>query len=215
MAKIRARKTKEASEAGKRGKFKQVLVPSPYGHGFDKVARLVDTIDCLYRRKQISQRQRDAALRYRLAFETQAGSIKSSLATEGFYSPAPPGPRTPSSPLLAAAENLREAKKVLGLIDHTVVELIAGKGYSIEKASLQICERGEKGRVSDTDVRAVGRRLRDGLEVLALRWFGPDRKRQHGAWTPDWARPEVITRWGEVETAKAITGKGTPPPPGM
>ncbi len=205
MPKRKPRKAKpDAPKPEKAGRenLKTERVASPWNNGFDRIQRVVDTITVMHRRKQLDQRQHDAAQRYRFAFEACHGAVRSSLNVDNF-TPGAPGSRTPSSPLLMAAEILNETRRLLGAIDGLVVEMVAGQGCSIEEATARMCGRDKDGRCREGDLRTIGSRLREALNLLAYRWFGPDRRAKHDAFVPEWGRPGVLTRWGEVERAKA------------
>jgi hypothetical protein len=69
---------------------------------------------------------------------------------------------------LLAADTLAEAARMLGATDAAIVEMVAGRGSSIEEAARRFA--GAKEKLSDRDTEYVGRRLRDALRTLAATW---------------------------------------------
>ena len=176
---------------------------------FDKVKRVVSTLDAMLGRGQINTHQFNAARRYNEAFETNHGGIKSALDVSNMGGRAP-GSRSTTPDQIWAAGILDEAAKELGRIDGFVVRLIAGEGRSIDDATAVMCGRSQDGRCKAADLRAIGKRLRDALTLLAMKWFGPDKMRRHGAFVPGWARTVITTPDGisEIEMAPNATHVG-------
>jgi len=83
--------------------------------------------------------------------------------TAGTPSGTPPMPGA-----LLAADTLAEAAGMLGATDAAIVEMVAGRGSSIEEAARRFA--GAKEKLSDRDTEYVGRRLRDALRTLVQRW---------------------------------------------
>ena len=82
------------------------------------------------------------------------------------------GSITVSEQSLYAAETMREAELILGVIDGRVVKMIVGEGRSIEETAAIFYGVVEKnGRPSARDVNKIGTRLRESLAALADRWF--------------------------------------------
>lgn len=154
--------------AAERRKVEQVRLPE----GGALTSRYIDTIDVMFKRKQLDGRQHWAAGVYQRAFDRVNGGAPGSLsrALSGGVGSAP-GSRMPGDAVMEAAQRLAEAARVLGLIDGRVVALIVGQGHTIEEAAAVMAGRGAKPSTRDTE--HVGRRLRDGLTALADAWGFP------------------------------------------
>lgn len=149
-------------------------VVSPYEHDkvehlTEQVVRVLDPIEVLYKRGKIKQPQRDAAIKYRGAYERQNGSLTGTLdpdKTGGGGS----GSRTPHSGVLAACDLVAEAHAVLGVVVAPVVRYIAGHGLTIEQCATVIYgptdKRGDlyRNRIIIADM------LKQGLTALAVQW---------------------------------------------
>lgn len=139
-------------------------IASPYGTGFDKVERVVDTITAMHRRRQLDDREAQAANRYRDAHQLVGGGLTGTLDPSKSFG-STPGGKIPSSDQLWAAETLSEASRWLGRIDGFVVRAICGEGLSVTSAAKLLY-----GRTSRRTCEQVGCRLREGLAVMADGW---------------------------------------------
>lgn len=158
----------------------------------DKVQRVFYTLELMKNRKQITRPQFDAAERYRDAYETCHGGIKSSLDTSNMGGSAP-GSRSITPNQMWAADVLNDAAKTLGVIHGYMVRLVAGEGQSFEDVTAAIYGRGPDGKCNASHLRKVGGDIQDALTLLALHWFGEDKMRRHGAFIPGWAGSMVPT----------------------
>lgn len=129
-----------------------------------QVERVVDTIDGLFKRNQITIRQYDAAVMYRGAWEAVWSEMRCALDQSVLGGGS--GHSSPSEAQLAGRGKLKEARKVLGLVDAWLVELVAGHGHSMAEAAVKLFREASRSRVEYT-----GRRLRDALTVLSDQWF--------------------------------------------
>lgn len=146
----------------------KVNVASPYSHGIDRVDRVIDTVDALYRRKQIDRRQKEAADVYRDAFDAVGGgSIGGAMDFDKVRSGGSAG-GSPTPAALIAAETLRHASAALGELDSMIMQLVVGVGHSVEHVAGIVLG---KATLSARDQEHVGRRLREALTLLANKWF--------------------------------------------
>lgn len=197
--KIKAKRKPASSSSKKRDvPISTEIVASPWNNGFDKITRVVDTLEAMRRRGQISEKQYIAATRYREAFETCHGSIRSALNDSGSIRGAP-GSKSLTPQQMNAAEDLSTADHLLGKTDGFVVAMVAGRGESIEATTAHLYGRKEDGRCREDDLRATGKRLRDSLTILAFKWFGADRRNEHQPMMADTAKLQAIVRDGVVE----------------
>lgn len=164
-------------------------VHSPYSHGLDRVERIVDTVDALFRRRQIDQNQMRAAGTYRDAFDALTASIGGSLDLDRIRGGGSPG-APPAPAALLAADVLAEARRLLGKMDHDIVELVCGRGYNIEQTAERVLSAsGLKKSLSERDVDHIGRRLREALLALAEEWFPVSRRSSIRGHIEDGAKP--------------------------
>lgn len=138
------------------------------------VERRVDTVDMLYRRRQIDARQRQAADMFKNAHDAMIAGIpcaldQSRVGGGSAHSPAP------GETALWGAETMAEASRVLGLLDGAILHMVLGNGMTIEEAAARIHGADARGRAGERDAKHVGRRLREALTMLADEWY-PVRK---------------------------------------
>lgn len=161
------RKAKAQTAADKRVTERQII--NDEEGRLRQVDRHVDTIDMLYRRRQIDGRQRQAACEYRDVAERCGGGIPcpldASRVRSGGHIPSP------TEAQLVAAQTLAEASRILGHLDNQLVLCVACHGMGIEEAAGQVLGRSRDGRVSRDDALHAGRRLRTALTVLADFWW--------------------------------------------
>jgi hypothetical protein len=185
-------KDREREAKGRRGikhrETASVTVESPYGglHLPDRVERIVSTVDHLYRRGQIDGDAKAAADRYRWAFEMCPGEIRCALDQSVGGGGGSEG-RSPSERQLQAAEWLKEADRLLGVLDGRVLRMVCGEGASMEDVAQVIFRVPESRRPRRRDREMIGSRLVLSLTALAEHWWKP---KQHirGARTDD-SRP--------------------------
>jgi hypothetical protein len=164
----RSKKTQQPLPPGRR-KTQAVYVPSPTVPGHrERVQRVADTIDTMFARKQLTERQNRAAEIYRGAWATIGSSVGGSMDFDRVR-----GGGLPGQPLamryMDAAAILSDAKLKLYTRDHEVLELVARDGHSQAEAADML----HGGKATRAEREDVGRRLKDGLNELADRWLGP------------------------------------------
>lgn len=166
MALAKKRKVEQPRTAAGSRKIVRTTVASPYNHGIDRPERVMDTIEVMFRRRMIDGRQKEAADKYRGAFDALTQSMGGSMDMEKARGGGTPGaPPCPAS--LVAADIIDEAAKELGPADHTIVEMVCGSGYSVEETAAATLD---KAGLSERDHEYTGRRLRDALTRLANMW---------------------------------------------
>lgn len=156
-----------------------------------------DTLDLLYRRRQIDGRQQHAGLAYRQWWNECGGSMPCTL-DQSRARGGTPGSSSPTMTQLLAAERLRQASVRLGRRDERVVYLVVVEGHTIEDVAAM--HFGNGGKAKATDVRHTGQRLRLALEDLADVWL-PTR-RGNGEIRGSDARDEQTVQPGVVEPAR-------------
>jgi hypothetical protein len=149
---------------------------------------VIDTIDVMFKRRQLDNRQKRAADSYRVAFDalTQIEGVLDMDRGSGSGSPgAPPLPAA-----MAAAATLGEANTALAAMDGAIVELIVGRGYSIEQSATAILGgHSGKSQLSERDTEYVGKRLRDALTTLARLWHPVSDRASIRSYIEDGAKP--------------------------
>lgn len=128
--------------------------------------RVVDTVELLYRRKQIDADQRQAAHIYLDAFEACQGGIPCPLAERVRGGGIP----SPTEAQMLAARRLAEALAVLGRLDDRLVAAVVCEGRSIEETAGRLLGVTASGRPIRADAEHVGKRLRLALTALAEAW---------------------------------------------
>ena len=149
-------------------------VEGAYGHGADRVERVVDPVASMAARRQLSPRELGAAQRYRKAFDAIRASVKGTLDPDRLGGTEASG-RTPSAHLLEAAQDLKQVSDILGVVLRVVVEEIVGLGRTIEETADTMCGEGRR-KATQRDRDFIGRSLREALKALADRWY-PSRSR--------------------------------------
>lgn len=155
----------------------------------DRVERVINSIDDMLKRRQITARQKLAADRYRWAFETCPGSIRSALDMSGAGGAA--SHAGPNSAQARAVAILIDAERWLGLRDGQVVRLVCGEGRTLKETAATFYAKA-----SERDQSAIGVRLREGLTTLADRWFPEQRQFRSERFGP---RSEITT--GTIDEA--------------
>jgi hypothetical protein len=90
----------------------KATVHSPYGHGIDRPERVIDTIDAMYRRRQIDAPQKRAAETYwRPARATPSNRLPRSWRTS---------PSSASATWITTGDGLRDALSELAELWHPV-----------------------------------------------------------------------------------------------
>jgi len=164
--KIKKKKKKPGGIALGGGRLGRIVkVANAYGHGTDDQLVVQDTIGNLKNRHHIGEAQYAAAIRYQQAFEATVAlsSVLDPLKSGGSGF----GPRSKSEGVLIAAQTLNQARLWLGVMTNFIVEQVVGKGYSIEEVAGMV-----KKRPTRRDIDKTGADLRDGLTVLAAKWWG-------------------------------------------
>lgn len=143
----------------------RVRVASPYGHGIDRVDRVVDTLAVMTKRRQLTEPQYHAGLRYRSCYEIiygQLGGASDFDRARGRGLPGSPPPLT----YMQASETVSLVKQVLYPRDYAVVHRVCVEGLTIEECAERLF--GSTDRAAREE---AGRHLREGLRELAERWY--------------------------------------------
>ncbi len=192
---------KKPKATGRRTRTEKV--ESPFGNGFDKVDRVVDTITAMHRRGQLSDRQAEAAGRYRDAHDLCAGGLTGTLDPGKTFGGSFTG-REPAGGRLWAAGVMTDAGRILGRASGKAVRAVVGEGLSLTEAAKRIY-----GRASRASCDKVSTHLNDGLNELAEAWSLRGRRRKRGTWR---ASDAVLVDAGNTEIqrggAYVSAGKG-------
>jgi hypothetical protein len=198
----RSQKTQRPRPQSARPRSQSVYIPSVTVPGHvDRVERVVDTIDSMFSRKQLTERQHHAAEIYRGAWATIGSSVGGSMDFDRVR-----GGGLPGQPLamryMDAAERLSDAKLKLYTRDREVLELIARDGHS-QQHTADILHGGNATRAERED---VGRHLRSGLDELADRWLGPLYRKESGRITSqrDFDQTEFEVKTGELQRTGGV-----------
>lgn len=158
--KVRAKKVRTAADA-------RVKETTPDPETRVGVERFVDTVEMLYRRRQIDARQYQAAETYREAMEKVESGIPCTLDTSRVRGGGIA--TSPTEAQLWAAALLGEAERILGKIDGRIVSLVVS-GSGLREVAVKMF--GLNGaQVTEPDWKHAGRRLREALTVLADTWW--------------------------------------------
>jgi soluble cytochrome b562 len=208
-ARIIAAAKKQAKQRPKKrkGRLYRSKAENPYGNGFDRVGRVVDTISAMTRRGQLSERQARAAQRYRDAFDTITASLRGTLGKDGVMAGNGTG-KTPSRPEMEAAADLNAAADLLGVLMRVILEEVVGIGRTIEDTASVLCAHGRRANRADRDF--IGRSLREALDIMADKWWPQGRRNKGGvgglgylSFMADGARPHD-TGAGTFERGRVI-----------
>lgn len=152
----------------RRAEVEQVRVLDSHGV-FSAPRRIVDTVDLMYRRGQIDNRQRAAAAIYLEAAERIGSGMGSSLDDERVRASGSPGRGSPTDAEMMAARRLAEAARLLGKIDGAIVATVVGQGLEVRETAARLFGRGT-GSSTRRMADHVGLRLRLALDMLADQW---------------------------------------------
>lgn len=168
----------------------KVAHPTLDGH-IEIVHRVVDTIEGMRKRKQLSEREYQAADYYRTCWETIHSSIGGAMDYDRARGGSLPG-QPPAPHYMLASEVCSEVRRVLYPQDFAVVHRVCALGMTVEQAAANLYQQTPT-RAQKED---CGRRLREGLGQLAERWFPEHRGRGNNM------RSQVMEKAGvtEVET---------------
>ena len=144
-------------------------VASPYGHGVDVVQRVTDPLDVMTKRRQLTQRQYHAGIRYRHCYDVIYGQLGGSM---DFDRPRGGGGQGTPPPVayMEASETISLVKRVLYPKDYAIVHRVCAEGLSIQE-----CARTLYGGSGRAETEQAGRRLQEGLRELADRWYPEER----------------------------------------
>ncbi|SRR5260221_499138 len=172
----RSRKTQRHRPLSARPRTQAVYVPHPTVPGHrERVHRVVDTIDAMFSRKQLTERQHRTAEIYRGAWATIGSSVGGSMDFDRVRGGGVPG-RPLAIRYMDAAKCLSDAKLKLYTRDREVLELVARDGHSQADAA-DMLHGGQATRAERED---VGRHLRDALDQLADLWLGALFRKESG-----------------------------------
>lgn len=187
-------------------------VDSPTVPGaIERLKRVVDTIEGMYRRKQLgsskdgdlrqmeNERAYRAATRLRNAHDVVYGSIGGQMDFDRVRGGGVPG-APPALHYREAADVLTDARKALLAVQDRVVMLVVCEGYTIEDAAKRIRQSTERAVREE-----IGVILRSALAALAEAWFEPGevkRKNVRPYHAPD-VDPRSFRYSTEVGTIKA------------
>ena len=137
----------------------------------ETVMRVFDTLHVMLRRKQLTQRQHRAGETFRHAFDALQSSIGRSMDFDRIRSRGLPG-SPPLNIYLHASDELANARKTLtNGVEYLVIELVCGKGYSLEQTARELCGVENKtGRPLRKDCEKIGYVFKQGLNALADIW---------------------------------------------
>jgi hypothetical protein len=172
----------------------RVNVSHPTLPGFtERVERVIDPIDHLYRAHRLDVRQFEAAQIFRRAYESLDKGVGGVMDFDRIRAPRFPA-ATPAAYQLYASERLREARGKLYEQDYPILELIAGQGRSLQQTATIML-----GKAPSKDERTkIGDRLRCALNELARIWIPEARNGQTRSWRPPEAVPIADAAGGEI-----------------
>lgn len=134
----------------------------------EQVQRVVDSIEAMRKRKQIDYWQHRAAERIKAAHDVIYGSIGGTMDMDRVRGVGLPGSPPPLA-YLEAAQTMGHVKQKLYSLDHRVISLVVCDGHSIKQAAAIIYRIAVVARKQEEE---IGRRLRAGLDQMAMLWWG-------------------------------------------
>jgi hypothetical protein len=146
----------------------KVAHPRLEGH-VEIVQRVVDTIEVMRKRKQLGEREYQAADHYRTCWAAIHGAMGGSMDFDRPRGGSLPG-QPPAPHYMLASEAVSSVKKYLYPKDYAVVHRVCALGMTIEQATDQLYSPANRSARED-----CGRRLREGLSQMADRWFPENR----------------------------------------
>tara|TARA_R110002020_G_scaffold266483_33_gene481497 strand:- start:13873 stop:14466 length:594 start_codon:yes stop_codon:yes gene_type:complete len=167
MGKRKRKVTLPPVTAGERNLVVEAVEGGYESGGVERCQRRVATIDTMRRKRQISERQYDAANRLRQAASTmglRTVDWSRDVVDEG----------QGDGPVFAttlAARDLATAKTFMGPVLADMVMKIAVDGRSVEEVAAERFGVGANGRPTGRDHKAVAELLRISLESLADLWW--------------------------------------------
>lgn len=168
------KKLKRVESPTARPKTERIAVSSPTVPGArEEVEFVPDNVDRMRARRLLGRTRAEnefnfrAADRIRNAYTMLHGSVGGTLDIDRVrgHGASPSGP---SDSYLFAAEVMRDVKTHLYPVDRRAVELCICEGFLIAEATSIIRRRP----ATRADREEIGRCLRQGLQLLAERWFG-------------------------------------------
>lgn len=151
--------------AAPRTEFTKVPHPTLAGH-IEIAQRVIDTLLAMVKRRHITERQYQAAEKYRTAHATLYGVMGGSMDFDRARGGSSPG-QPPALTYMVASQLVSDTKKFLYPKDYAVVHRIAALGFSIKETTEALYGKpSTRGQEED-----CGRRLREGLNQMADRWF--------------------------------------------
>jgi hypothetical protein len=156
----------------------------------ERVERVLDTIENMFKSKHLEVRQREAALIFRSAWDVIYGSIGGGMDLDRVRGDSFPGSPPPPRHLYAA-ERLNQAKARLYARDYLIVTMVAGEGRTIEQTAAAMMGRTP----SKAERTKIGDRLRAGLDELADLWLPMSASE---ARLRTWRPPDAVPQWSEV-----------------
>lgn len=158
----------------------------------------------MFNRKQISQLQYSAGDRYRHAYDMTLASPGGSMDFDRARGGSGLAPVSPPLTYLLAAECVSQARLKLYPKDYAVVHRVCAQGFTVEQAAKQLFDERYDGSLG-VHVRNIGRRLGEGLEMLADMWW-PDSKIKVNPKTGDEVRPmrSMMTERAKSSDAEAV-----------
>lgn len=196
-----------------RPKTETAWVSHPSLEGYvETVQRNIDTLDVMRKRKQLSEREYQAADRIRMAHERLNGAIGGAGDFERSPGGSLPG-RPPAVSYLIAADTLRDAKLKIYPKHYAIVYQVCIEGRSIEQAAAHFYQ----GVPTRQQKEEAGWRLREGLGMIADEWYGPEnsngsnRMRSHISERPSVTDVQSVPRSSTVAHAtrdRVVRGGG-------
>jgi hypothetical protein len=168
------RKTHKPTLARARTETAEVSHPRVAGKT-EYVVRVMDTLQTMFNRRQITQLQFGAGDRYRTAHDMTSGSAGGAMDFERARGSSGIAP-TPALTFLLAAETVSEARRYLYPKDFAIVHRVCVQGFTIEQTAKQLYDQQYDGKWQ-TYLTEAGRKFRAGLDALADRWW-PDAKQK-------------------------------------
>lgn len=140
----------------------------------ETVMRVFDTLHVMLKRKQLTQRQHRAGEMFRSAFDALECTVGRSMDFDRVRSQGMPGAR-PAQQYAEAADTLHQARcKLTNGVEYLVIDMVCGKGYSLEQTAREICGADPKtNRPLRKDHEKIGYVFKIALSKLADLW-NPD-----------------------------------------
>lgn len=181
---------------------RRIQVASPrVPNAVDIVDAVISPIDAMYRRRQLSLGQWQAANRLREAWEAVIGTTGGAMDFDRVRGAGAPGTPPPEA-ILIANDILKQARDKLYELDHRIVHMVVFEDRNLGEVADFVLSR----KSTTVERRDISVRMRAGLDELAGMWFGAVGKK--AAAISKWHLPDADPKSKPYSTEVTETERG-------